>query len=130
MATKKGRKTKTSTAKATTSTSNGANSEKARLTRGRSAINAIAKVLTKGSTVVEHTVRTTLKHPLLPKGVVVACFARQNYVVALLPVLGGMLKIKETDRNGTPFVALSNATMQADATALGKRIATALKPTK
>lgn len=130
MATKKAQKAKTSTAKATTSTKAGANSNPARLTRGRSAINTIAKQLTKGATIVGHTVRVTLKHPALPKGVVVACFARQNHVVALLPVLGGMLKIKEEDRNGTPFVTLSNGNLQAEATALGKRIATALKPTK
>jgi len=118
MATKKGKTPKTSTAKA--------NSNPARLTRAKSVLNTIAKGLTKGSTIVEHSVRCTLKHPQLPKGVVAACFARQSHTVVLLPVLGAMLKVKETDRNGTPFVTIPNGDTKA-ATALGKRIATALK---
>lgn len=138
MATKKRttRKTspaKTAKSKAKTSTPKvGANSNKARMSRARIAINAIKSALTKGATVVEHSVRCTLKHPSQPKGVVVACFARQNHVVALLPTLGAKLKAKGTgdgkpDRNGTPFVVLENGSLKADATALGKRIATALK---
>ena len=127
----KGRTTKKSTAKAKTTTS-GANSDKARKSRARIAINAIKAALPKGSTIVDHTVRVTLKHPLQAKGVVVACFARQNHVVALLPTLGVKLKLKgngdgKPDRNNTPFTQLENGSLKADATALGKRIATALK---
>jgi len=114
-------KKKAKTAKASTPN---ANSNTARLTRGRTMINAIKGQLTKGATIVEHSVRVTLKHPAQPKGVVVACFARKNHVVALLPTLGARLKLTETDRNGTPFVTIST---KDEAIALGKKIATALK---
>ena len=117
-------KKKANTAKVSTPKTNGANSNGARLTRGRSMINTIKAQLTKGATVVEHSVRCTLKHPAQPKGVVVACFARKDHVVALLPTLGARLKLTETDRNGTPFAILNT---KEEAIALGKRIATALK---
>ncbi len=119
MATKKAAKAKTSTPK-----TNSANSDTARLTRGRAMINAIKAQLTKGATIVEHSVRVTLKHPAQPKGVVVACFARRNHVVALLPTLGARLKLTETDRNGTPYVTINT---KEEAIALGKKIAAALK---
>jgi len=130
MATKKGKTPKASTPKSTTS--KGANSNPARLTRARVAINAIKAQLTKGSTVVDHSVRSTLKHPAQPKGVVVACFARQDFVVALLPTLGVKLKVPvvpgfSPDRNGTPVLKLEGSNLKAEATALGKRIAIALK---
>lgn len=120
-------KTKKATKAKAASTST--NSNPARLSRAKVAITAIRGALTKGATIVEHSVRCTLKHPAQPKGVVVACFARQNHVVALLPTLGGRMKVPQSDvdRNGTPFVVLENATLKADAAALGKRIATALK---
>ena len=133
---KKGRTTKTSPAKtvkskAKTSTSK-VNSDPARKSRALIAINAIKAALPKGSTIVGHTVRVTLKHPLQAKGVVVACFARQNHVVALLPTLGVKLKVKgdgdgKPDRNNTPFTTLENGSLKAEATKLGERIAKALK---
>lgn len=113
-------------------TSKGANSNPARMSRARVAIDAIKAQLTKGATVVEHSVRCTLKHPAQPKGVVVACFARQDHVVALLPTLGVKLKVPvvagfSPDRNGTPVLKLEGSNIKAEATALGKRIAKALK---
>ena len=137
MAKKKGSTPKTSPAKTTkskakTSTSSKANSNPARLSRARIAINAINAELTKGATIVEHSVRCTLKHPAQAKGVVVACFARQDHVIALLPTLGIKMKVKgsgdgKPDRNDTPFTQLENSSLKAEATALGKLIAKALK---
>ena len=117
--------TKKAKTKAKASTPN-ANSNGARLTRGRAMINAIKAQLTKGATIVEHSVRVTLKHPAQPKGVVVACFARKNHVVALLPTLGVKVGIakEDIDRNSTPFAILNT---KEDAVALGKKIAKALK---
>ena len=93
------------------------------LERAQNTIDIISKHLPEGGKITQATVRVTLRHSAIPKGIVASAFCRKHHVVVLLPVLGAALGIKNRDRAGNPFVRIASV---AEAETLGKRLAEAM----
>ena len=93
------------------------------LERAQNTIDIISKQLPEGGEITRATVRVTLRHPAIPKGIVASAFCRKSHTVVLLPVLGASLGIKKRDRVGNPFVRIITVD---EAVALGKRLAKAM----
>lgn len=109
-------------------TKTGLRTQDERRKQAREVIDIIAAQLPgKESKVQEHNERVTLKHPLLPKGIVASAFCRSNHVAVLLPALGGILGVKVKDRVHNPYIQFSHAEAKAKAKEWGTKIAKALK---
>lgn len=94
------------------------------LERAQNTIDIISEQLPEGSEVTQATVRVTLRHPAMSKGIVASAFCRKSHTVVLLPVLGAALGIKKRDRVGNPFVRIVTVD---EAVALGKQLAKAMQ---
>ena len=87
--------------------------------RARSVIDAIAAELPSGSKISTATVRVSLRHDNVPKGIVASAFSRKGYVQVMLPVHGTKLGWNEVDRANNPF---SQITTVEEATAIGQEL--------